>query len=51
MKMRGDPDPLYVAARSVLLNALEARGPQRDAIVLVGAQAIYLHTSTSAPTT
>ena len=44
MKMRGEPDPLYVAARSVLLDALEALGPQRDAIVLVGAQAIYLHT-------
>ncbi len=44
MKMRGEPDPLYVAARSVLLDALEALGHQRDAIVLVGAQAIYLHT-------
>lgn len=35
---------LYVAARSVLLDALEALGEQRQAIVLGGAQAIYLHT-------
>ena len=37
-------DPLYVAARMVLLDALEALGKQRDALTLVGAQAIYLHT-------
>src|SRR5210317_451679 len=37
------PDPEYVAARRVLLNALEALGSHRKAIVLVGAQAIYLH--------
>lgn len=36
-------DPLYVLAREVLLDALGALGPHRDAIVLVGAQAIYLH--------
>ena len=42
--MSGAPDPLYVLARTVLLDALEALGAQRDAIVLVGAQAIYLHT-------
>jgi len=40
----GEPDPLYVAARSVLLDALDALGPQRSAVILVGAQAIYLHT-------
>jgi hypothetical protein len=40
----GVADPLYVLARAVLLDALEALGPQREAIVLVGAQAIYLHT-------
>jgi hypothetical protein len=28
----------------VLLDALEALGPQRPSLVLVGAQAIYLHT-------
>jgi hypothetical protein len=37
-------DPLYVVARTVLLDALEAIGEQRDAVVLVGAQASYLHT-------
>jgi hypothetical protein len=42
--MPGEPDPLYVAARSVLLDALEALGQRRDAIILIGAQAIYLHT-------
>jgi len=38
------PDPLYALARGVLLDALDALGDQRDAVVLVGAQAIYLHT-------
>lgn len=37
-------DPHYVVARSVLLDALEALGEQREAVVVVGAQAIYLHT-------
>ena len=40
-------DPLYVVARAALLDALEAIGEQRDAVVLVGAQAIYLHTGDS----
>jgi len=40
----GGADPLYVLARTVLLDALEALGQQRDAVILVGAQAIYLHT-------
>lgn len=35
-------DELYIIARSVLLDALEAIGPHRDAVVLVGAQAVYL---------
>jgi hypothetical protein len=35
---------LYAVARAVLLDALEALNEQRDAVVLVGAQAIYLHT-------
>lgn len=43
--MPGGPDPLYVAARGVLLDALEAVDAQLDAIVIVGAQAIYLHTT------
>ena len=33
----------YVAARRVLLDALEALRPHLDAIVLVGAQAVYVH--------
>lgn len=37
-------DPLYAAAREVLLDALEALGEQRDALILFGAQAIYVHT-------
>ncbi len=36
------PDVEYVSARRVLLDALEALGSHRKAIVLVGAQAIYL---------
>ena len=35
-------DELYVLARRVLLDALEALGPHRGAVVLAGAQAIYL---------
>jgi hypothetical protein len=42
--MPGVRDPQYVVARSVLLDALEALGAQRDAVIVVGAQAIYLHT-------
>lgn len=42
--MSGKPDPYYVAAREVLLDALEALGPQLPAVILVGAQAVYFHT-------
>ncbi len=42
--MPGEVDPLYVAARRVLLDALEALKNQHAALILVGAQAIYLHT-------
>jgi hypothetical protein len=42
--MPGEPDPLYVLARKVLIDALNALEPHLDALVLVGAQAIYLHT-------
>lgn len=42
--MSGAPDARYVVARSVLLDALEALGAQREAVVLVGAQAIYMYT-------
>ena len=38
------PDPLYVRARAALLDAVEALQVHLDAVVLVGAQAIYLHT-------
>ena len=41
--MPGDPDPLYVQARSALLDATDALAAHLDAIVLVGAQALYLH--------
>ncbi len=36
-------DELYVIARRVLLDALEALGEHKGATILVGAQAIYLH--------
>ena len=42
--MTGEIDPLYVRARSALLDATDALAEQLDAIVLVGAQAVYLHT-------
>ena len=35
-------DELYLIARRVLLDALDALGEHRDAMVLVGAQAVYL---------
>ena len=35
-------DDLYVAARRVLLDGLGALGAHRDALILVGAQAVYL---------
>lgn len=47
MKMPGEPDILYVEARRLLLDTLEVLGGQRKAIILVGAQAIYLHTGES----
>lgn len=42
MPERAAPDPLYAAARRVLLDALEALGAQRQAAILVGAHAVYL---------
>jgi hypothetical protein len=39
-----DADPLYVAARRVLLDALFALAPHGKAVIVVGAQAIYLRT-------
>ena len=43
MSLDGGAD-LLVAARSALLDALGALEVHRDALVLIGAQAIYLHT-------
>ena len=40
----GHLDPGYMAARRVLLDALTALQPHGKAIIVVGAQAIYLHT-------
>jgi hypothetical protein len=42
--MPGEPDQLYVDARRALLDALDALGPHATALVLVGAQAVYIHT-------
>jgi hypothetical protein len=48
MKLIGEqPDPIYVRARRALLDAFEALAPFREAVILVGAQAIYLHTGDS----
>ena len=35
---------LYIEARETLLDAVEALGPHSDAAILVGAQAVYVHT-------
>jgi hypothetical protein len=43
--MNGGADPVYVAARNVLLTALETLVDQRDSVVVVGAHAIYMHVS------
>lgn len=44
--MPGD-NKLYMLARRTLLDALDALDDHRNAIVLVGAQAVYLHTGES----
>jgi hypothetical protein len=44
----GTEDDLLTRSRSALLDALEALGAQSDAVIVVGAQAIYLRTA-SAP--
>ena len=38
-------DPLYVEARKILLDALVALAPHGDAVIVVGAQAVYLRTN------
>lgn len=45
--MTGAPDPLYVAARRVLLDAIETLQNHGESVVLVGAQAVYLHTGST----
>lgn len=42
--MMPDPAPEYVQARRVLLDAIEVLAPHRRAIVVAGAQAVYLRT-------
>jgi hypothetical protein len=39
-----DPTDLLVAARSALIDAIEALDDQRDAVIVIGAQAVYLRT-------
>jgi hypothetical protein len=39
-------DPEYVEARRVLLDALEALAPHAEALVIAGAQAVYLRVAT-----
>lgn len=48
MNPSGGSDDLLVRARSVLLDALIALDAHRDSLVVIGAQAVYLHTG-SAP--
>jgi hypothetical protein len=48
MSNPGDADDLLIRARSALLDALDALGAHRDSIVVIGAQAIYLHTAGAA---
>lgn len=37
-------DPIYIEARRVLLDALTALAPQGAAVIVAGAQAVYLRT-------
>jgi len=43
----GDIAPEYVAARTVLLDALDALRAHRHALIIVGAQAVYLRTGSA----
>lgn len=47
MTDRVEIDPRYVAARRVLLDALCALAPHGTAVIVVGAQAVYLRTGPS----
>jgi hypothetical protein len=37
-------DELLVRSRAALLDALDALAAHRDAVIVIGAQAVYLHT-------
>ncbi len=37
-------DPNYIEARETLLDAVETLEPHSNAVILVGAQAVYVHT-------
>lgn len=41
--MPGEPDPITVGARRALLDALQALSAHHEALILVGAQAVYLN--------
>jgi hypothetical protein len=47
MRPTGDAD-LLVAARRSLLDALEALAAHRNSVIVIGAQAIYMHTGGAA---
>ncbi|MDO8152289.1 GSU2403 family nucleotidyltransferase fold protein [Isoptericola sp. b408] len=42
--MNGESPDLLVRSRSALLDAAEALGTQRGSVIVIGAQAVYLHT-------
>jgi len=44
MNVPGELDEQYIRARGALLDATDALEPHLDSLVLVGAQAIYIHT-------
>ena len=44
MNPRGDRADILVLARSVLIDALIALDEHRDSVIVIGAQAVYLHT-------
>ncbi len=50
MTAHGNPRIEYIEARRVLLDALVALQPHADAVILIGAQAVYLRTADRMPT-